>query len=86
VDDGPPSDEVVTSVSIPSVTLVDSVPDGARVEAPVLRIDRDFVHVRLAGAERRFSRASGFEVRPGGGWSTWRLSGSDFRRVRVRRR
>jgi hypothetical protein len=85
MDDGPPSDQVVTAISLARVTLVNAVPDGERSAADVLRVDDDFVVVRHQGVERRFSRHTGFEIRGGGSWSTWRLAGADFRTVRRRK-
>lgn len=67
------------------VTIVDSIPGGARVEAVVESIDDDVVVVRAGDALRRFSRISGFEIQGGGSWSTWRLAGSDYRLLRRRR-
>jgi hypothetical protein len=67
------------------VTIVDSMPGGARAEVEIVTLDEDVVTVRTSGDPRRFSRITGFELRPGGSWSTWRLSGSDFRLLRRKR-
>lgn len=73
------------------VTIVDSIPGGARLEVEIVALDEDVVAVRAPSVAteaeqlRRFSRISGFELRPGGSWSTWRLSGSDFRLLRRKR-
>ncbi|MFO0618949.1 MAG: hypothetical protein U0414_40550 [Polyangiaceae bacterium] len=67
------------------VTIVDAIPGGARAEVEVIALDEDIVTVRAGAEARRFSRISGFEIRPGGSWSTWRLAGSDFRLLRRKR-
>ncbi len=67
------------------MTIVDSIPGGARLEVEVVEMEEDVLTVRAGELIRRFSRVSGFELRPGGSWSTWRLSGSDFRLLRRKR-
>lgn len=67
------------------VTIVDSIPGGARLEVEVVSMDEDVLVVRVGAEQRRFSRISGFELRGGGSWSTWRLAGSDFRLLRRKR-
>ena len=56
---------------------------GERVSVAVLRIEPLVVVVERDGEELRFSRRTGFELKPGGSWSAWRLSGKDHRRFLV---
>ncbi len=65
------------------VTIVNGLRGAEqRILVPVIGLDDDWLFVEADGASRRFSRATGFEHTEGGGWSTWRLSGSDYRRYK----
>lgn len=57
--------------------------DGERVSLPVVRIEEQVVVVARDGEELRFSRRTGFELKAGGSWSAWRLSGKDHRRLKL---
>jgi hypothetical protein len=57
--------------------------DGERVTLPVLRIEEHVVVVERDGEELRFSRRTGFELKSGGSWSAWRMSGKDHRRMKA---
>lgn len=63
------------------VTIVNGWRGGDRAVVPVVKVDSDYVWVEVLGEVRRFSRSTGFEHPPGGTWSTWRLSGKDYRRL-----
>lgn len=83
MEDEPSTDDEITSVKEPSVTIVNAVPTGVRLVVPIARVDEDYVYVRTTkDLEQRYSRATGFEIQEGGAWSTWRLAGKDFRRFR----
>lgn len=56
--------------------------DGERVSLAVLRVEPQVVVVERDGEELRFSRRTGFELKAGGSWSAWRLSGKDHRRLK----
>ena len=74
-----------------AVTIVSGLRHAERrIVVTVRGVDDDWVFVDdvegSANAEpRRFSRATGFEHKEGGGWSTWRLAGKDFRRFKLER-
>ena len=56
--------------------------DGERHSLPVVRLEPNVVVVARDGEELRFSRRTGFELKAGGSWSAWRLSGKDHRRLK----
>ncbi|MFO0548971.1 MAG: lyase family protein [Polyangiaceae bacterium] len=73
----------VTADTRVTVTIVNGPRHGERAVVPITRFDEHFVYVELFGEERRFSRHTGFELKGGAAWSTWRLSGADHRRWKV---
>lgn len=83
--DDPPTLVTPDDAAPRAVTIVDAVPGGARIEAKVVGLDEDVVTVGVGDALRRFSRVTGFELKGGGSWSTWRLAGADFRLLRRKR-
>lgn len=71
-----------------TVTIVSGLRHAEqRVVVTVRQVDDEWVVVDSSeGTEaRRFSRVTGFEHKEGGGWSTWRLAGRDFRRLKIER-
>jgi hypothetical protein len=70
------------------VTIVSGLRGAeSRVVVPIHSVDDEWVYVHTPNEPepRRFSRVTGFEHREGGGWSTWRLAGKDFRRFKIER-
>jgi hypothetical protein len=66
-----------------TVTIVSGLRGAElRVVVRVTELDDDWVFVAGEQGVRRFSRATGFEHTEGGGWSTWRLAGTDYRRLK----
>jgi hypothetical protein len=85
VDDEPTADDEITSVRDPAVTIVHAVPTGVRLVVPITRVDDEYVYVNAGNEEQRYSRATGYEIQPGGSWSAWRLAGKDFRRFKKKK-
>lgn len=83
--DDPPTLVTLDDAAPKAVTIVDAVPGGARRETKVVELTDDLVSVDVDGVVRRFSRISGFELKGGASWSTWRLAGADFRLLRRKR-